>query len=460
MLYCRRCKTYQHAVCYGIYTSADVLELDHCCGWCAIKYNVPCTSHEIYLFCVRKGKTEDDRRVFVLRLTARRVIISFFLFEFRGYQNASPPLAEFLMVRFELSSTYAERVLYHLLRLNIVEYQPEFRVRIENAHTIFETGKMPVIVYTDDPVDKPSASNSVPSDRPRADALGGEQVPSRPTPSFASQDPIRLKGDSPSSSIKISQETFETLQSGRLPLDTQTQLKAVASQTFTARPPSHAVKAVPGHPPIRPVAALSPQKEKPKNAVDTPPTPNSPFDTTVVAVVAPPVPNLPFDTKPRAVAGHPPVHTVAVLSPQKEKPRVVRQLSPMPTALLSSDDDVGPDPDPKPPVRSPRLDSKGKKYRLVFDWPVNWAKRASRRDDESVYPLDVNEIGEGYVSPLVGQIDEIGKQTSRATRSHLKITMQNSRLNLTVLLSIPIFLEQKIFAKLHGPFLGNGAGLI
>ena len=113
-------------------------------------------------------------------------------------------------------------------------------MRIENAHTIFETGKMPVIVYTDDPVEKPpSASNSVPSDRPRAEALGEEQVPSRPTPSFASQDPIRLKGDSPSSSIKISQETFETLQSGRLPLETQTQLKAVCVTNFhcpTSRP--------------------------------------------------------------------------------------------------------------------------------------------------------------------------------------------------------------------------------
>ena len=444
MLYCRRCQTFQHAVCYGIYTSADVLEVDHCCGWCAIKYNVTCTSHEIYLFCVRKGKTEEDRRVFVLRLTARRIVISFFLFEFRGYQNANPPLATYLMVRFELSKTYAERVLFHLLRLNVIEYQPEFRVKIENAQTIFETGKMPVIVYTNEPT-PPSASNSG-TDNPRAEALDESRVPSRPTPSFASQDPIRMEGDSPSSSIKISQETFESLKSGHFPLEAQTHLKAVASQACANRsvglepimtPP------VPNLPLLEVVAALSPQKEKtPRRPVGLEPdvaalspqkekTPRRPVGLKpVVAALSPQkekTPRRPVRLEPDVTPAprlrseppatvetsneRPPGRPTAMLNPEEEKPRNVRQLSPMATALLSSDDDVGPDPDPQPPVRSPRLDSAGKRYRLVFDWPVGWAKRESRRDDESVYPLDVNEISEGYVSPLVGQIDEVGKQT-------------------------------------------------
>jgi hypothetical protein len=393
---------------------------------------------------VRKGKTEEDRRVFVLRLTARRIVISFFLFEFRGYQNANPPLATYLMVRFELSKTYAERVLFHLLRLNVIEYQPEFRVKIENAQTIFETGKMPVIVYTNEPTPA-SASNSG-TDNPRAEALDESRVPSRPTPSFASQDPIRMEGDSPSSSIKISQETFESLKSGHFPLEAQTHLKAVASQACANRsvglepimtPP------VPSLPLLEVVAALSPQKEKtPRRPVGLEPdvaalspqkekTPRRPVGLKpVVAALSPqkektprrtvrlepdvtPAPRLRSEPPATVETSNerPPGRPTAMLNPEKEKPRNVRQLSPMATALLSSDDDVGPDPDPQPPVRSPRLDSAGKRYRLVFDWPVGWAKRESRRDDESVYPLDVNEISEGYVSPLVGQIDEVGKQT-------------------------------------------------
>ena len=134
----------------------------------------------------------------------------FFLYKFQGFQTADPPLAKYLMVGFEISSTYAERFLYHLLHLNIIEYQPEFQVKIENARTIFEGCKMPMIVYTDEPAEKPASANrtSIHLNTPDAEALSAAQVPSRPTPSFTSQDQICLWGNSPSSSIKLTQETF------------------------------------------------------------------------------------------------------------------------------------------------------------------------------------------------------------------------------------------------------------
>ena len=152
------------------------------------------------------------------------------------------------MVGFEISSTYAERFLYHLLHLNIIEYQPEFQVKIENARTIFEGCKMPMIVYTDEPAEKPASANrtSIHLNTPDAEALSAAQVPSRPTPSFTSQDQICLWGNSPSSSIKLTQETFQSLQSGHLSFETKNLIKALVSQdvsqrNYTEQPPSRPV---------------------------------------------------------------------------------------------------------------------------------------------------------------------------------------------------------------------------
>ena len=69
MVKCVRCNKWQHGVCYGIF---EPTQIEHVCGPCSVRHNIPCTSEEIRAFCMLRNKTEQQRRDFVLMLMARR----------------------------------------------------------------------------------------------------------------------------------------------------------------------------------------------------------------------------------------------------------------------------------------------------------------------------------------------------------------------------------------------------
>ena len=136
MLHCEDCNKWQHGICYQIF---GPVRISHRCGPCSVRLGLACTSQEIRDFCLKKHKTEQERRDFVLVLVSRRVIDSFLAGEHLGYNLTVDPSEIYLIVRFEVSSAYADRVLCYLMKNCMITYEPAFQVNLGSIASLFSS---------------------------------------------------------------------------------------------------------------------------------------------------------------------------------------------------------------------------------------------------------------------------------------------------------------------------------
>ena len=112
MLCCVVCKSYSHGDCYKSF----ILSTIHVCAKCALKTGRPCTNARVLDRFSKSEKSKSDRKLWVFDLMKRRVMKSILNEEFKSIQPGLVPDETFLRLRFQLSESYATRVLFSLVK--------------------------------------------------------------------------------------------------------------------------------------------------------------------------------------------------------------------------------------------------------------------------------------------------------------------------------------------------------
>ena len=124
MLLCSKCANYSHAECYNV---VDI-NIKHICGSCAIKEDINCTNEEVKKFMERKYKTQKDHSEFAFNLMLRRVMSSILKEEYKSTQPCNQPGVEFLKIRFNMSSSYAGKMVLYLVQHGYIAFFGGFKV--------------------------------------------------------------------------------------------------------------------------------------------------------------------------------------------------------------------------------------------------------------------------------------------------------------------------------------------
>jgi len=103
MLLCSTCANFSHVV---------EINIKHICGSCAIKNDVNCTNEKDKKFMEIQEKKQKDHPEFLFNLMLRRVISSILKEEYKSTQPCTQPGVDFLKVRFNMSSSYAGKMVY------------------------------------------------------------------------------------------------------------------------------------------------------------------------------------------------------------------------------------------------------------------------------------------------------------------------------------------------------------
>ena len=112
MLKCVICATYSHSECYD---NVDLL-CSHICVKCASSTGRPCTSDTVLEKYNKSKNSKPDRKRWVFALMQKRVLHSILREEYKLVQPGLAPDEPFLRLRFQLSESYATRVLFNLVK--------------------------------------------------------------------------------------------------------------------------------------------------------------------------------------------------------------------------------------------------------------------------------------------------------------------------------------------------------
>ena len=145
MLLCSKCKSYSHADCYEVFD----LNIEHICGSCAIKKNLNCTNNKIKIFMEKQNKTQKEHSNFAFNLMLRRAMNSILKEDFKSTQPGNMS-AEFMRIRFNMSSSYANKMMVHLVQNGYITFFGGFQVdkkRIKNF--LYPNGETAIINTVD-----------------------------------------------------------------------------------------------------------------------------------------------------------------------------------------------------------------------------------------------------------------------------------------------------------------------
>ena len=367
MVKCVRCNKWQHGVCYGIF---EPTQIEHVCGPCSVRHNIPCTSEEIRAFCMLRNKTEQQRRDFVLMLMARRTLDVFLNNEHFGYNFAICPNEEFLIIRLDVSKSYAERILFYLLKKNIITYEPFFQVNLNSLPSEFH-GRYSL-------VPPPTVQTSLVKPVFASDGM------------FRTCKVDKALYDACRQGVTGTPEKTEILEKVKAELISQTGTKVVLDNANNP-PKEPLVSPLPPFRPTSDVPTASPTYQytgpiKKPTPLRIPGYVNSPARKPVSPRV--------FPTGEELFPSASPVPTKKVIKDLVDH---------TPSPESGTPDNLIRDALPR---RTPKFDSKGE-YTLIFDWPPNWTSREGRRANEALYPLDINEMNLKSFSPVVGQVGDI-----------------------------------------------------
>ena len=124
MIVCLKCMRFSHAECYEV---SDI-EVKHTCGTCAVKEGINCTSMKVKSFIEKSNKTQKDHSTFAFSLMLRRVLNSVLKEEYKSTQPGLEPGIEFLKIRFNMSTSYANKMAFHLVQYGYVKFFGGFEV--------------------------------------------------------------------------------------------------------------------------------------------------------------------------------------------------------------------------------------------------------------------------------------------------------------------------------------------
>ena len=118
MLLCIKCKSYSHAECYKAFD----FSVDHICGPCAGKAGVSGTNSTITKFVLKQNKSAQDHSKFAFDKMLRRVMNSILKEDFKTTQPGKEPGTDFFKIRFNMSTSYANKVLLHLVQMGYIKF--------------------------------------------------------------------------------------------------------------------------------------------------------------------------------------------------------------------------------------------------------------------------------------------------------------------------------------------------
>ena len=300
--------------------------------------------------------------------------MSFLFDEHLGYNSTKKPEEAYLVVRFDVSSNYATRILVFLMKRNIISYEPKFEVLMYNTGDIFNPASF-------EPVE-----GEPPKDKRITETVYVDL--SRPVPDFAIVANYTLPP-----STKIDSTTYNAFKSGvEKSAEKKTVLEVLSANEVRGDM----------------VSGPREREDQSKNItrVGVEPKPNMVSGPKQREDQSKNIPRVGFEPKPVDL----PSKVPPVIDPNLKTP-VVRS---KPVLDLGSSEltspFLAPDPAPAQRARTPKIDpTTGLTYNLVFDWPSNWADREGRLPNETIYPYDISEINLHSKSAMVGQIGPIGK---------------------------------------------------
>ena len=127
MLKCTECRRYSHAECY----KTDDLSVEHICGGCAVKTKKKCINPEMENILKQRTCTREEKSQFVFKLAVRRVLNSILREEFKHTQPGIEPDAEFLRMKFDISSSYANKILVYLFKSGFISVENGLKINEE-----------------------------------------------------------------------------------------------------------------------------------------------------------------------------------------------------------------------------------------------------------------------------------------------------------------------------------------
>ena len=132
MLKCLICSFYSHSICYDIIDS----KCSHVCAKCAVKSGQTCTSETVLSNYKRAEKSKPEKKKWVFELMKKRVLISILHEEFKLIQPGSAPDENFLRLRFQISESYATRLLLSLMREGAIVLYGGFKFDVNRIHKL------------------------------------------------------------------------------------------------------------------------------------------------------------------------------------------------------------------------------------------------------------------------------------------------------------------------------------
>ena len=173
MLLCKYCKGYSHADCYGVMD----INVVHVCGSCAIKENVDCTDADVKRFIEKPNKSQQDHSTFAFNLMLKRVMNSILKEEYKSTQPGQAADVEFMKIRFNMSSTYASKMVLHLIQNGYIVFFGGFQVdesRIKQF--LYPSSTETLTIQDPEKVQETSSKTSGNKvlDEPRADVVAKE----------------------------------------------------------------------------------------------------------------------------------------------------------------------------------------------------------------------------------------------------------------------------------------------
>jgi len=129
MLLCIKCKRYAHADCYGVYD----ISIEHICGPCSVKENLNCTSGSVKEFVAKPNKTQQEHSTFAFNLMLKRVMNSLLKQEFKLTQPGTELNVDFIKIRFNMSTSYANKVVLFLVQHGYITFFGGFQLDEERV---------------------------------------------------------------------------------------------------------------------------------------------------------------------------------------------------------------------------------------------------------------------------------------------------------------------------------------
>ena len=136
MLKCTECRRYSHAECY----KTDDLSVEHICGGCAVKTKKKCINPEMENILKQRTCTKEEKSQFVFKLAVRRVLNSILREEFKHTQPGIEPDAEFLRMKFDITSSYANKILVYLFKSGFISVENGFKINEEKIREYMNEG--------------------------------------------------------------------------------------------------------------------------------------------------------------------------------------------------------------------------------------------------------------------------------------------------------------------------------